>query len=128
MVQTQSTGRRANRWGRDTARLIADEIGAKMVSPTSNAAMFRDKRVVIKCLGPRTQYVRITLKMLSTIKLVIAAVQLPDGSFDLRSLSVDLFRKSMHYSTSKSHTLQKVGQVSRSIFRRHGRLVGTVRL
>lgn len=88
--QNRKTGVAADKWGRETARYIASQIGAKMKKTGSNEASFRGKKVVIKCAAPATDRVGVTSKMLSTLDSVIAAFEADDGSFDLWILPANL--------------------------------------
>ena len=54
MTQDRSSGAAADRWGRETARQIASEIGATMLSHRSNEALLSGQKVVIKCAAPAT--------------------------------------------------------------------------
>jgi len=129
MVQTRASGRKAHRWGHVTARRIVAKIGAKMLNPgESNEAIFRGKRVVIKCLKLKTQKIGVTLKMLRRLDSVIAAKQLRDRSFELRTLPASVFNKSKRFSRSKSHRLQPVVQVPWSAFKIQGEFLRNVRL
>lgn len=101
MTQDRASGAAANKWGRETARKIASEIGAKMEGRTSNEARLEGKRTVIKCAASATDSVGVTFKMLDRLDSIIAAFQLDDGSFELWSLSPEKFREGMRDTRSK---------------------------
>lgn len=44
MSQDQTSGAVADKWGRQTARAIAENIGAEMVSRGSNECIYEGKR------------------------------------------------------------------------------------
>ena len=54
MPQDRSTGAAADRWGRETARLIAFQIGATMQRRGSNEALLNGQKVAIKCAAAAT--------------------------------------------------------------------------
>ena len=127
MVQDQASGAAANRWGHQTARKIAKRIGATMVTSTSNEAILGTKHVVIKCAARRTVNLGVTFKMLARLDIIVAALQLDDGSFELRSLPVRVFRAQMRSTRSKG-SAGRVGQVARAAFCNRGTLIRRVRI
>ena len=81
MPQDQETGAAGDAFGRETAPLIAQAIGATMRGGASNEADFNGQRVVIKCARQKTQSVGVTYQMLERLDAIVAAFELDDGSF-----------------------------------------------
>jgi hypothetical protein len=128
MTQDRVTGAAANKWGQTTARGIASKIGAIMNGRTSNEATLDGKTVVIKCAAKATDSVGVTFMMLDRLDSIIGAFQLYDGSFELWSLSTEIFRQEMRDTRSKGSSAGKVGLVRRDFFEKSGRLLGRVTL
>lgn len=122
MVQDQASGAAANRWGHQTARKIAKRVGATMVTSTSNEAILGTKHA-----ARRTVNLGVTVKMLARLDIIVAALQLDDGSFELRSLPVRVFRAQMRGTRSKG-SAGRVGQVARAVFCNRGTLIRRVRI
>jgi hypothetical protein len=128
MSQDRTSGAAANRWGRETARQIASEIGASMQRRGSNEALLNGKRVVIKCAAPATASVGVSYKMLDTLDSVIGAFQLDDGSFELWELDPKQFAAAMRETRSRGPSAGKVALVSKSVFLSHGKSLCRVRI
>jgi hypothetical protein len=128
MPQDRNRGAAANRWGRETARQIASQIGAVMQRPGSNEALLNGQRVVIKCAAPATHSVGVTYQMLETLDSVIGAFQLDDGSFELWSLDPQRFAEAMRETRSRGASAGKVAIVRKSVFLSHGKSMGRVRI
>ena len=118
----------AARWGRETARKIASAIGASELAAQSNQCALAGRPVVIKCAAPKTDSVGVTYLMLDRITDVIGAFQLDGLTFDVWSLPVETFKKSMRPTASRGASAGKVGLVSRSVFYARGKHVQKVRV
>src|SRR5436190_9748452 len=77
--QDRNSGAEAAEWGRATARKIADALGARSTSHTSNEATYNAKRVVIKTAHQKTTSVGGTYEMLKRLVDVIAAWEVARG-------------------------------------------------
>ena len=128
MSQTRESGAAANRWGAETARKIADKIGAEMRSRNSNECDYNDKRAVLKCAKEATTSVGVTYKMLERLDTVIAAFQSADGKFHLWEMSPEEYKRNMRPTASRGDSRGKVGIVERDTFERKGRHIGTITL
>jgi hypothetical protein len=93
VAQDQHSGSRAAKWGRETARRIAEVIGASSPAGASNACTLNGKRVVIKCARARTRSVGVTYLMLDELDAVIGAFELDDESFELWELTPQLYTR-----------------------------------
>jgi hypothetical protein len=127
MSQNRETGAAADRFGRSTARAIAQRIGAVMVRRGSNEAEYKGERVVIKCASRRTDSVGVTYKMLPKLSLVIGAFAQDDGRYQVIALSSKLYKNHMTDTKSKGPSAGKVGIVKRKVFKERGAKIARVR-
>jgi len=127
-MQDRASGARANRWGRETARAIAREIGAVGMKKASNECLLDGQRTVIKCAAPKTPSVGVTYKMLKRIDAIVGAFEREDGTFHLLRLSPQFFSRAMRATRSQGASAGKVGLVQRCIFERLGEDIGTVHI
>jgi hypothetical protein len=128
MPQDQSTGAAGNAFGRATAPLIAQAIGATMLGSRSNEAALGGKRVVIKCAARNTNSIGVTYLMLERLHSVVGAFEQTNGSFNVISLPVTVFTANQRPSRSQGASEGKVGLVSRSVFESKGTEITTVRI
>jgi hypothetical protein len=126
MTQDRSSGSRADKWGRGTAKLIAQQLGATRLSKISNECMLDDRPTVIKCAGLRTRSVGVPTRMLSRIVRVIAAFKKGNGEFELWELTTEQYRRAMYPTRSTGASAGKVSMVTRSYFCESGHKVGTI--
>jgi len=128
MSQDRASGAAADEWGRQTARALAQRLGATNPTRHSNEYLLDGKRVVIKCAGPDTDSVGVTFQMLDRLDEVLGAFQRADGAFDIWSLSPADFKEHMRDTRSRGASAGKVGLVKRDVFQSRGRSLGRVRL
>lgn len=95
MAQDTESGRRAERWGKETAGKIATLIGADGfdVNARSNECSLNGKPIVIKCAARTTGKIGVTVGVLDRVHRVIAAIQREDGSFEIRSVRPGCFSR-----------------------------------
>jgi hypothetical protein len=126
MAQNRSSGAAGNAFGHETAPKIAAAMNATMLGTESNRALWDRKQVVIKCAGKNTSSVGVIYDMLDEIELVLGAFQHKDGSFDVYTLSSELYRK--HARDSRSAGADgRIGVVSKQVFVKHGKRVKLVK-
>jgi hypothetical protein len=128
MTQDRAGGAAAARWGKQTARALAQKLGATKPTGESNECLMDADRVVIKCAAPATDRVGVTFKMLDRLDAVVGAFQRDDGAFELWSLTPTLFRQHMQDTRSRGSSAGKVGLVTRDVFQAKGKALGKVRL
>ena len=128
MSQDQISGAAANQWGRKTARIVAESIGAQMVSRDSNECIYEGDKVVIKCAKMATNSVGVTYKMLERIKFVAGAFQMENGKFALWKLSASIFSGQMRATASQGSAKRKVGIVQKSVFEAKGTALDSIYL
>lgn len=128
MTQDRASGAAAGKWGRETARALARQLGATApVGNNSNECLLDGKRVVIKCAKPATSSVGVTFHMLKKLDAVAGAFQRDDGAFAIWLLTAALFKDHMRDTRSRS-SAGRVGIVSRDVFETKGKALGRVRL
>ena len=128
MPQDRETGQAANIFGFQTARRIAQKIGATSISSHSNEFLYNGQVVAIKCARHKTTSVGVTYAMLNRIEGVIGAFQIDLRDYDLFQLNSHQFRSNMRESQSQGPSKGLVGLVSRSIFREIGQYLGHVHI
>ena len=128
MPQDQETGAAGDAFGRLTAPLIAQAIGATMHGNTSNEADFDGQRVVIKCARQKTQRVGVTYLMLEHLDAIIAAFERSDGAFEVISLPAEAFRQRMTETQSRGASAGAVANVSKKVFINEGRPISVVKV
>jgi hypothetical protein len=127
MQQNRQTGADGNAFGRKTAPLIAKSIGATMLGPHSNEAIYKGHRIVIKCAAQKTNSVGVTHLMLQRLHSVIGAFQTTEGSFEILSLPAHIFSQEMRPTRSQGASAGKVGITLRHTFQNKGDRIGIVR-
>ena len=128
MSQDQESGVTGDAFGTKTAPLIAERIGAVMLSSTSNEATYHGETVVIKCARPRTTSVGVTYLMLERLHKVIGAFQQDDGTFAVIALPASIFKQKMRETRSQGPSAGRVGIVSKRVFEQDGQPLCDVRL
>jgi hypothetical protein len=128
MPQDRESGARANAWGRSTARLVAEKLGATDMAHSSNECTLGSRRIVIKCARPRTSSIGVSFKMLQKLHLVVGAFQRHDRTFELWSLTPAQFESAMQHTRSLGASVGKVGIVKRAYFQERGESLGLLRL
>ena len=126
MPQDQETGANGNSFGRKTSRVIAEKIGAKMLTQTSNEATYNGNSIVIKCASKKTTNIGVTFKMLNRLDSIIGSFEQEGGAFELYTLAVEAFRANMRATKSKGPSAGKVGVVSKSVFIKSGEKLKTI--
>lgn len=126
MSQDRASGAAADEWGRQTARELAQQLGATKRTLRSNECLLDGKRIVIKSAAPGTDSVGVTFKMLDRLDEVLGAFQRDDGAFDIWSLSPSVFREHMRDTRSRGASAGKVGLVKKDVFQSKGRALGRV--
>jgi hypothetical protein len=98
-----------------------------MLGSNSNEARLKGKLVVIKCAKPATNKIGVRLAMLNRLDAVIAAFQLVDRSFEVRSLPAAVFRAKELETRTQGAAARGIGLVGRSLFLNRGKLIRNIR-
>lgn len=128
MPQDRESGARANKFGRETAKAIADKIGAIPISKISNEFSLKNRKVTIRCAHHKTTSVGMSYKMKERIDDVILAHEQQNGEYKLYKISSDKYEQSMNPTKSKGPSAGKVGMVKISVFIEEGDFIETVNL
>ena len=128
MPQDRESGKRANEYGRKTAKRIAKEIGAICISKTSNEFRLKNRKITIRCAHYRTNDVGMSYKMLERIDAVIAAFEQKNGQYKLYEISPQSFKQNMRETKSKGPAAGTVRLVRKSFFTNEGKLISIIKL
>lgn len=112
MPQDAKSGARANKYGRETSRLVAEQIGAISLQDNSNEFAYKGRLITIRCAHKGNLQVGVTYGMLERIDSVLAAFEVENNVYDLYEMSPCLYK--MHMSDSKNEG--RVGLVSKRVF------------
>jgi hypothetical protein len=126
MSQDRKSGAEASKWGHETAKKIAEAIGASIPAGGSNECLLGDDRIVIKCAAVSTDQVGVTYNMLPRLKYVLGAFQQSDGSFALYALDPDVYDANERETRSLGPSAGRVGKVRRKVFEEKGEFRGTI--
>ncbi len=127
MAQDRASGSAAAKWGKQTARALAQKLGATNLTERSNECLLDGQRVVIKCANPKNDRVGVTFSMLERLDAVLGAFQRDDGAFDLWSLTPAVFKEHMRDTRSRA-SIGRVGLVRRDVFKSKGKSFGKERV
>lgn len=128
MPQNRESGARANKWGRETARLIAKKIEATSISSNSNEFEWDNMRVTIRCAHFRVTSVGVTYLMLERVNLIIGAFEDQHGTYLLYRLRPEQYKENMRETRSKGPASGRVGIVGKSVFENDGIFLQKVRI
>ena len=128
MPQNSESGARANRYGRETAKKIAEKIGAKSISKISNEFELQGRKITIRCAKHSTSDFGVTYKMLERIDAIFAAPEQEDGTYKLYEISPIMFKKNMRETNSRGPASGKVGLVRKSVFIKEGKYICSVKI
>jgi hypothetical protein len=128
MSQNKQSGADANKYGRETARLIMKELSTKPISKTSNECLLNGRQMVIKCSRVDTKQVGVSYVMLERLDGIIGAFETDMGNYELYEISPDIFKGNMLETRSTGASAGKVGLVLQKIFEEKGRFMQSVRL
>lgn len=128
MPQNRESGARANEYGRETARKIANKIGAVSTSKTSNEFKLGSKKITIRCARNTTNDIGMTYSMLKRADSIIAALEQDNGEYELYAISPEKFQENMRETRSKGAVAGKVGLVRKSVFLNEGKFIRKVKI
>lgn len=128
MPQNRESGARANEYGRETARKIAEKISAKSISKISNEFELQGRKITIRCAKHSTNDLGVTYKMLERIDTIFAALEQEDGKYEIYEISPSMFEKNMRETRSKGDAAGKVGLVRKSVFVNEGEFICSVEI
>lgn len=128
MVQDRESGAKANKYGRETAKKIAEKIGAKSISKISNEFELQGRKITIRCAKRYTNDYGVTYKMLERIDAIFAALEQKSNKYELYEIAPNIFKKNMRETQSKGASAGKVGLVRKSIFINEGKFICSVKI
>jgi len=128
MPQDRESGERADKYGRETAKKIAERISATSISETSNEFLHKNRKITIRCARNKTHDIGVSYKMLERIDAVIAALEQDNEEYKLYEISPQSFKQHMRETKSKGASAGKVGLVRKNVFMNEGKLISTIKL
>ncbi len=130
MPQDKLSGLRASRYGKACARQIAEAIGAQMLGPKSNEAIWDGQRVVIHTAHRKTNSVGVLYHMIPRLDAVLGAFQDESGAYRILRLPIEGCVPAMEArpTHSRGPSAGLVGLISRRLFEREGQLIKTVQI
>lgn len=124
MPQDAKSGARANKYGLDTSRLIAKQIGALSLKKNSNEFAFEGRLITIRCAHKGNTQVGVLYSMLDKVDSVIAAFEVKKNVYDLYEMTPSLYKIRMRDSKKEG----KLGLVHKLVFEKEGKILRRVRL
>ena len=128
MSQDRESGVRADKYGRETAKRIAEIISATSISKTSNEFLHKNIKITIRCAHNKTNDIGVSYKMLDRIDAVIAALEQDNEEYKLYEISPQSFKQNMRETKSKGASAGKVGLVRKIVFMNKAKWISTIRL
>lgn len=128
MPQDRESGARADKYGRETAKKIAERISAISISETSNEFLHKNRKITIRCAHNKTNDIGVSYKMLERIDAVIAAFEQDNEEYKLYEISPQSFKQYMRETKSKGASAGKVGLVRKNVFMNEGNFISTITL
>lgn len=129
-AQDTASGQRAQAWGVQTARRIADVLGAKKADdqPMANEFFMDGQRVAIKCARPATTQCGLTNTMRNRVDYIVCASQNADSSFNLYKVTPSQWEEHAHNPPEHNRNFGYLTHLSRSVYRRIGEDLGEITL
>ena len=124
MPQDAKSGARANKYGRETSRLIAKKIGAISLKENSNEFAFEGRLITIRCAHKGNLQIGVPYRMLERIDSVVAAFEIENKFYNIYEMTPCLYK--MHMRDSKKEG--RVGLVRKQVFVKKGKALCDVRL
>jgi len=129
MPQDRESGAAGAKFGRETAKIIAQKLGAtKEGRSTSNEYLLKGKHIVIKCAHQKNDSVGISYHMLKKLDSIYGAFETDSGTYKIYELSPPQFAKNEQPTKSKGPSKGKVGVVKKAIFYEKGAFLNELNL
>lgn len=122
MGQDRESGARANAFGHEAARVIAEKIGAVSVSDRSNEFAYEGRLITIRCARGKNFQVGISYEMLERVDSVVAAFDEAGVGYTLYEMTPALYKKHMRDSKGEG----RIGLVQKGAFLKFGKVLSTV--
>jgi hypothetical protein len=124
MPQDSESGARAAQYGKETARKIGETIGAISTSNLSNEFRHKGRLVTIRCAHKTNYRFGTPYNILDRVDAIIGAYEKENGQYELYEITPLQYRENMTDTKSTGRSAGKVGMVSRSYFKKEGKLIG----
>lgn len=116
MSQDRESGAKASQYGHDCGQKIIEAIGAKSVKAGSNECLLNGDLLTVHCARKDTDSVGVTYKTLERISAVLGAFEQADGSYAVRRMPKEQYKKLMKETRNLGASRKKVGIVKRADF------------
>jgi hypothetical protein len=117
MPQGQESGAMAVEYGLQTAKRIAEELGAvKIGNIRSNEYEIGNRKIVIKCARTTTDSVGVSYLMLDRVAAILGSFETENGNYEIYELMPEVYKANMKPTRSKGPSAGRVGIVKKSIF------------
>ena len=127
MPQNRNTGAAANLWGRQTARRIMAEIGARPAGK-GNECFWKGRRFVIHSANRGVTKVGVSYNMIKHLHAVLGVFRKSGSKFELYELDTKICSDNMTPTRSKGPSKGRVGIVRRAVFIEQGKALGEITL
>ncbi len=126
--QDRASGAAANRWGHATSRKIANILGARETSTTSNDFELDGLPVTIRCARIGNNQVGLYDTVRDRVAFIIAAFQQREGHFELYRLTPELWAKNCNDVAASNPNHGRLTMSNRSRFRQFGESLGEIQI
>ena len=124
MPQDRESGARAVKYGLQTAKIIADKLGAEKIGNIrSNEYKINNNIVVIKCARATTDSIGVAYHMLDRIAAIWGSFENEKGTYDIYEMKPDTYRMHMRPTKSRGPSAGRVGIVRKSDFVAKGKFI-----
>ena len=127
MPRNRNTGAAANFWGRQTARRIMAEIGARPAG-NGNECFWKGCRFVIHSANRGVTKVGVSYKMIKHLHAVIGVFRKSGSTVEMYELDPNICSDNMTPTRSKGPSKGRVGMVRRAVFIEQGKSLGEITL
>jgi len=117
MPQDRLSGARANEYGHETSRKIAEKMNAVSVTDNSNEFAFEGRLITIRCAQKGNNQVGCLYTMLERVDAVFAAFEKENNIYEIFEISPALYK----YYARDSKNEGRIGLVTINDFKRVGK-------
>lgn len=127
MPQDHESGAKAVEYGLQTARKIAEKLGAKKIGKArSNEYRLNNQNIVINCARLNTKSVGVSYHMLDRLVAIFGSFEKENGTYDLYEMKPSVYRENMTPTRSTGASAGRMGIVRKSVFLKRGTFIMNV--
>lgn len=129
MPQDRESGAAAGIYGFETAKAIAQKVGAKKERrKNSNEYLLKGKHIVIKCAHLGNDSVGVSWHMLKGLDSIYGAFETDKGTYEIYELSPARFKMNARETASQGPSRGRVGIVKKTVFKEKGKFLEALNL